>query len=243
MLTLTSVKLGLRDLLDKRRPDLLLAKAGAYYESMLEEQSAAIDALPSALTGGAPLASALDALDDEHDGYGGAIYFTTETYLRLPSANAPTVAAAERIRAAFIPAMAELGASYALQAERALERKPLLVSMKADLELFPLADGGTLLDTAKAFLDAGERIHLTLSDRADVPKAARKQAAQLRSSAVGMLSRLRADLVREIKKDPALPRDLEARLFGYLDTLEDMQRTGKAFSPASPPPEVVVPGG
>lgn len=231
MLTLTSVKLGLRDLLDKRRPDLVLSKAGTYYEPQLEEQLAAIETLPPALTGGAPHAATLDALNDTHDGFGAAIYFTTEVYLRLPDASPQTVAAAERIRAAFIPQMAELGASYAVQAERAIERKPLLVSMKADLERFPLADGGTLLDTAKGFLEAGEQIHLTLSNRADVPKAARKQAAQLRSSAVGVLGRLRDDLVREIKKNPALPRDLEAKVFGYLDTLEQMQPAGKA-----PPP-------
>ncbi|MRG93318.1 hypothetical protein [Polyangium spumosum] len=231
MLTLTSVKLVLRDLLDKRRPDLLLSKAGAYYETDLEEQLAAIEALPPALTG-APLAATLDTLNDTHDGFGAAIYLTTEVYLRLPSAIPSTVEAAQRIRAAFIPQMVELSASYAVQADRAIERKPLLVSMKKDLEHFPLANGGTLLDAAKGFLDAGEQIHYALSDRADVPKAARKQAAQLRSSAVGVLGRLRDDLVREIKKNPALPRDLEAKVFGYLDTLEAMQKDGKT----SPPP-------
>jgi hypothetical protein len=236
MLTLTIVTLGVRDLLDKRRSDLQQSRAGKYYEAALEEQLAAINALPASLTGGTPLASDLDALDESHDGYGGAIYFVTEAYLRLPGAAPETVAAAQRIRAAFIPALADLGATYATEAERALERKPLLISMKPDLQRFPLAGGGTLFDTATAFLDAGERIHHTLSDRADVPKGARKEAAKLRSATVGTLNRLRADVVREVKKDSSLPRDLEARLFGYFDTLEAMKPATKAdaSAPASP---------
>ncbi len=108
--------------------------------------------------------------------------------------------------------------------------------MQADLTRFPIAGGGTLLDTAKAFLDAGERIHRTLSERADVPKGARKEAARLRSSTVGMLGRLRADVIREVKKDSRLPRDLEARIFGYFDTLAAMQPATKAdpSAPAGP---------
>jgi hypothetical protein len=152
----------------------------------------------------------------------------------------------KRIRGAFIPALGELGASYATEAERAQGRKPLLATMKADLKLFPLAGGGTLLDTATAFLGAGVKIHENLSDRADVPKGARKEAAQIRSATVGMLGRLRADVVREVKKDPKLPRDLEAKLFGYFDTLEAMHATpaGKLEDkPAAPaaPAEPAVP--
>jgi hypothetical protein len=157
--------------------------------------------------------------------------------LRLPAADPEIVAAAHRIRAAFIPALAELGASYPVEADRAIERKPLLVSMKADLKRFPLAGGGTLLDTATAFLDAGESIHRALSDRADVPKGARKEAAVLRSTTVGMLGRLRADVAREVKKDSKLPRDREARIFGYFDTLEAMQPAAKAEASAPATPE------
>jgi hypothetical protein len=114
-----------------------------------------------------------------------------------------------------------------------------LISMKADLERFPLAGGGTLLDTATAFLAAGESIHHALSDRADVPKGTRKEAAQLRSITVGTLGRLRADVIREVKKDSKLPRDLEARIFGYLDILEATASAAKAGAnePAAPAPE------
>ncbi len=238
MLTLAHIRLGLADLLDKRLPDLHKSKAGKYYEPMLEEQLASVNALPPALTGGAPLADTLDLLDANHDGHGGVLYFTTEVCFRLPGADPELVAAAHRIRTAFIPALAELGAAYPVEADRAIERKPLLISMKADLKRFPVVGGGTLLDTATAFLDAGEAIHHALSDRADVPKGARKEAAQLRSTTVGMLGRLRADIAREVKKDGKLPRDLEARLFGYFDTLEAMQPSAKAEASEPVAPEV-----
>ena len=94
MLTLTDVNLGIRDLLDKRNADLLLTKAGKYYHPLLEEQRDALDALPTALTGGVPFAAELDLIDARHDGYGATIYFVTEVYLRLPDAPAAIVEAA-----------------------------------------------------------------------------------------------------------------------------------------------------
>lgn len=237
MLTLTDITLGLRDLLAERRADLRKSKAGKYYEPLLQEQLSAIAALPAAVAGGAPFAAEVDALDAEHDGYGTAIYFTTEVYLRLPHVAPAIVDAAARIRAGFIPTLSELGASYATEAERALGRKPLLASLKADLERFPVAGGGTLYDTATSFLDAGARIHELLGGRGDVPKGTRQEAAQIRSATVGMLSRLRADVTRELKKNARLPRDLDARIFGYFDTLAGLhvapaERAG-AGSPAS----------
>ena len=121
MLTLTDVNLGIRDLLDKRNADLLLTKAGKYYHPLLEEQRDALDALPTALTGGVPFAAELDLIDARHDGYGATIYFVTEVYLRLPDAPAAIVEAARRVRLAFIPSLNELGASYPVEAERAIE--------------------------------------------------------------------------------------------------------------------------
>jgi hypothetical protein len=219
MLTLSDLHAGLRDLLGARRADLRKSKAGKYYEPMLQEQLASIEALPPALVGGAPLDAALDALDAEHDGYGGAIYFTTEAYLRLPGAKPEIVDAAARVRAGLIPSLFELGASYATEAERALERKPLLVSLADDLRRFPLAGGGTLLDTATAFLDAGARLHEMLGSRSGVPHGTAREASKIRAATVGMLGRLRVDVTREVQKNKKLPRDLDAKIFGMFDRL------------------------
>jgi hypothetical protein len=219
MMTLSDLDAGLRDLFEARRADLRKAKAGKYYEPMLKEQLAIIQALPAALTRGAPGDASLEALDAEHDGYGAAIYFTTEVYLRLPGASRSLVESATRIREGFIPSLVELGASYATEAERALERRPLLASLRADLERFPMAGGGTLADTATAFLDAGQRLSDMLAARADVPAERAREGAKVRSSTVGMLSRLRADVTAELKKNKKLPRDLDARIFGTFDKL------------------------
>jgi hypothetical protein len=133
------------------------------------------------------------------------------------------VDAAQRIRRAFIPSLAELGASYAVEAERAMERKPLLETHKEDLQRFPMAGRATLYDVAKGYLGAGEQLHQLLSDRSDMPQTTRKEAATLRSATVALLTRFRDDLVRELQRNPALPRDLEQRVFAYFDTLDKMQ--------------------
>jgi hypothetical protein len=233
-LNLSNLKVGLRDLLEKRRGDLLKSKAGSYYEPKLVSILAEIDALPPALTGGTPLSVELQAKDAEHDGYGGALHFATEVYLRLPNGDPKVVEAATRIRMAFIPELRELGAPYATEADRANERTPLLESMKADLELFPMADGTTLHGVATKFVNAGIQLDKLLSSRADVPKASRKLASALRPKAIGVLFKLREDLVEEIQNDAALDRDLEHKVFGYLDTLAAMQGSGSAPAPAPP---------
>lgn len=223
-LALPALKLGLDDLLSKRRADLVSTKTGKYYEDDLKEMQSAINNLPAALTGGTPLAAELDAADGEHDGYGGFLHDTTTTYERLPGADPAILEAGRRIRAAFIPTPTELSASYAVEAHRARERRPLLKTHKADLQQFPIAGrkGATLFDVATGFLDAGEKLDALLSRRADVPAESRKAASTLRPSTVGLLNKVRADLAKEMRRNPALPRDLDQRLFGYFDTLEAM---------------------
>ncbi|MDW8248315.1 MAG: hypothetical protein RMJ98_03290, partial [Myxococcales bacterium] len=217
-LTLPTLRLVLRDLLEKRRADLLLSRAGTFHEPELSEILASMDALPPSLSG-MPLAEELKAADDRHDAYGSILFFLTEAYLRHPDAPDEILAAARRIREAFLPHLGELNASYAQEADRALERKRYLAERKEDLLLFPMAGGKTLLDVATAYLEAGEHLHKLLSDRADIPRGQRQEASTLRPRAIGALSRLRRDLVAEIKKNQALPRDLEDRIFAYLDAL------------------------
>lgn len=84
-----------------------------------------------------------------------------------------------------------------------------------------------------AFLGTGESLHNKLSDRADLRPGSRKDAAALRPATIGILNRFRADLRREIKKDPKLPQDLEHKVFGYFDTLKAMHQ---AQAKAEPPP-------
>lgn len=218
-LTLSDLKLGLTDLFDKRRSALQRSSAGKTYEPMLAKKLDEISALPPAVVGGKAFAAELDETDTEHDGLGKAVWHMTEAYLQHPHVSQETAAAAARIRRAFIPALSELKASYADEATAALERKKILEEHKADLERFPVAEGETLYHWISGFLDAGERLHTTLSDRADVKETSRKGAGALRAATIGLLSRLRAGLADEVEHTPELPRDLDAQVFGYLDEL------------------------
>jgi hypothetical protein len=230
--TLIQTALALRNLLDRRHDDLVRSKAGRYYEARLVELRTGIDDLPPALTGGAALADVLAATDLEHDGHGSVLWFVTEAVLRDPRSTAEDRAAAERIRQGFIPALGELQDTYVLEAHRAAERRPLLGSMKADLERFKAPGGDTLLAVATRFLDAGERLNALLDERGSVPETDRSRATVLRSKAVGVLGRLRADLTEEVASDPTLPRDLVHRVFGHLDALVAMAKPGAAKEPA-----------
>lgn len=243
-LQLSHFKLGLDDLFEKRKADLLASAAGAYYAPRLSEGLTAIHALPPVLTGGTPLAAELDAADNQHDGYGAVLFFTAEALLRLPDGDPAHRAAAQRIREAFIPVLGELTAPYAIEASRARERRPLLQDpqLTQDLKLFALPDGRTLVDVAAAFVKAGEHLDQLLSARADAPKGTRKEAGQLRGRVLGLLSSLRKDLAEEVLKDPKLARDLEHRVFGYFDTLSDMLRqTLAAQAAGNPAPLSAVP--
>jgi hypothetical protein len=238
VLNLSDLKLGLDDLLTKRHGALVQSNVGKSYEAMLAHRRDAIDALPPAL-GGKPLADALSAADTDHDGFGGAIYYLTEAYLRLPAAAPGVLDAVRRVRAALIPELDQLRDSYADEAEAAIRRKAELPDLKADLELIPVAGGGSLHDWAVAFLGAGEKLSALLSQRADVDTNGRKGAQHLRSETVGMLNRLRNAIADETRVGK-LPKDLDAQIFGYLDDLE-AQRAAALRAPKPAKPEAPAP--
>lgn len=220
-LNLADMKLGLDDLLGKRHPALVLSSIGQSYEQMLVEKRVAVDNLPAAFTGGKPLAETLGSTDVEHDGFGGALWHVTEAYLRLPAKDEQIVGAIERIRAALIPDLSGLRDSYADEAEAAIRRKGELPQIEADLKRIPVAMGGTTLhDWATAFLGAGEKLSVLLSDRADVSSSGRTGANKLRGETIGLLNRARAAIADECASSKALPNDLDAQIWGYLDELE-----------------------
>jgi hypothetical protein len=216
-ITLGSLSLGLDDLLTKRLAALQSFGAGAAAVKFLTARRDKIAALPAELTG-APLAAELAAADARHDGFGGALWFFTEAYLRLPGVSPAMVDAAKQIRAAFIPALDALQARYDVEAKAAKEHEPSLATLEAELAMFPVADIGTLYDVAAGFIAAGKEIDGYLSERADT--ADRKAAVVLRGEALSKLNRLREDLADALQDDPSLPADLDAQVFGYFDMLE-----------------------
>jgi len=223
MLNLPDIKLGLDDLVTKRHAALVSSKVGKGYEDILAKRRDRINALPPALTSGKPLAEELANVDSDHDGFGGAIYFITEAYLRLPNLDPKIAAAATRARAALIPKLEGLRDSYADEAAAAIQRKADLAALKADLDLIPVAGGATLYTWAQSFVGAGEKLHTLLSARADADTGGRKDVQKLRSETVGLLNRVRAAIADEAMEG-GLPGDIDNKIFGYFDELESARR-------------------
>jgi hypothetical protein len=224
-LPISSLYLGLEDLLGKRRPALVSFSNGAANEKFLGANRDRIKALPPEILG-RPLKDELSTTDDRHDGVGAAIWFVTEAYDRHPDTTPEMRAAIPRIRAAFIAGLDELKATYEVEAAAAKRRRPALSDLKVELSLFPVANGGTLLDWGSQFVDAGEQLSVLLSQRADAK--ARSLGGRLRSEGVGLLNRLRASLLDEMRHDANLPATLEQDVFGFLDEME--QKAADAYA-------------
>lgn len=222
-LSLAALQVGLADLFANRHNDLKLSKTGQMYESILLERKTALDALPDVNGASKPLADALTEADGRHDGFGGAIWHLTEAYSRWPDAPANVRSAIERVRAAFIPQLDVLQASYVNEAKAAMDHKTDLVKLENDLKSIPIAGGLSLYDWCTGFIGGGETIAKLLSDRANAHSGARREAGKLRASTVSILGRFRAALADEMAVNKALPADLDARIFGYFDELHGMR--------------------
>lgn len=213
---LESLQIGLDDLLSKRLPALQSFANGAANIPLLTMYQNRIADLPKVLLG-RPLVDELETTDELHDNLGGGVFYITEAYLRHGNTSPEIIAAAKQIRAELIPALDSLSATYESEASMARLHRDRLTSLKPLLDLFPVV-GGTLYDWANEFVTAGEKIDQLLSKRADAKD--RAEASALRSDTIGLLNRLRKSLKAEQKANPALPKDLDAQVFGYFDLLE-----------------------
>jgi hypothetical protein len=233
-LTIADLKLALRNLLGERKADLLLSGAGKLYEKQLAARLKDIEALPEALTGGRPLAADLAETDETHDSLGEALFYYGEAILRLPTAPADVKAAAQRIRDTFVPRLGVLRDSYADEAAAAAKNRRALAELKSELEAMPVPvpTGGTLLDWATAFVDCGDKLDKLLDARSLTGTGLLPaQVIQLRTTTIGVLGRFRGALADELAVEAELPRDLDMRVFSYIDQLQAMRlaqaRAGK----------------
>ena len=234
-LSLAALKVALGDLFVERHAALVSSSAGKTYEPILQAKKQQIDALPGALTGGKPLAEAITEADNMHDGFGAALWHVTEAYRRSPNASPHVRAAVQRIRAAFIPELDDLQATYVKEVHAAIEHRKQLEALKADLQLIPLAEGQTLLDWVERYVSAAEQIGALLSQRADADTGARRDAGRIRTATLAVLGRFRGALGDEIAANPALPRDLDAQVFGLFDELAQMRADALANKAAASP--------
>ncbi len=243
-ISLIALFVGLNDLLERRAIPLGSFAFGAASIKLLTNKRNALAKLP-AVSAGRPLVDDLDATDTRYDALGHALHHFTQAYMRHPDTPAPVLEAAKKIRAAFIPTLEDLGASYAAEAKAAMDRKPDLTTLQSELAMFPVIGSGTLYDWADSFLKAGTKLDELLSQRADIEKQNRKDAGRLRVELIGLLNRLRKNLEAELNDDAALPRDLDARVFGYLDLLEKhaAEAAAKGQSETDLPPPDDATGG
>jgi hypothetical protein len=246
-LTINDLKLGLTELLDpngKRFPVLSVTKAWSFYRDELQQKQQELQALPPDVAGATRQStSVLTETDDLHDGFGGALYYQTEAYLRAPDTSRELRIAIQELRDTFITKLSELRSSYSDESTRAKERLPKLEIYKSKLQLFPIAGGKTLYDWAKSYLNNGIKLAELMSARAFTEASftdpVKSKAASLRMEAVGVILNLRVLLQQEMKQNTSLPPNLDALMFGLFDELQ--QKRQAATAPTVPILPVLVP--
>lgn len=242
-ITIGRLELAVQDLLTKRLSALQSYPYGAFVVPELTELQGKIGVLPPAAKE-KPFAGELALLDKTHDGYGSASWFLIEAYLRAPDTTPAQRTILESLRD-YLGGLDETIATYDAEAKAAQARAAKLPGAEADLKSFPVAGGKTLFDWAKGYVDAGIAIGQKLSARADAKD--REAANMLRNETVGVLNEARRQLRRAMKKDAALPKDLEDQIFAWFDDLEKTsaaeaaEAKKKAADPATPPADPVTP--
>lgn len=240
-LTLANLKLALDNLLDVKTALLASTQMGVSFRPLLEAKRNEINALPEALTSKRPLAAELVETDDRHDDSGASIWHMCEAVKRSPLALAEEKAAALRVQQALVPERRVLKAAHADEAAAAKKNREKLSALEPDLKLLVYPGGKTAYDLALSYIDAGEKLDTLLQDRANIKASAElsEKARQVRQSTLKLLSNFRAALQDSVEGDAALPRNLEALVFGYFDELSERREenaAGKKEPTSAPPP-------
>ncbi|MDX9723403.1 MAG: hypothetical protein RBU37_21825 [Myxococcota bacterium] len=221
-LPIPQLLLALRDLLGERLGQFRRSAVCRGYESALRRRLTELEGLPDSIKG-QPIAEEVEAVDRRHDGYGAAIYFVTEAYLRSPSVSAELRQTAGRIRRELVPELAELRASYADEADNAARRRQKLEELGPLARRIPVVNG-TLEDWILAYIEAGEQIGRMLDCAEQVQLDSNcqnsRRALELQAAALRLLRQVRMGLREEVDTDPLLPQQLEELVFGYFDALE-----------------------
>jgi hypothetical protein len=245
-LTLGDLKLALRDLLGDKVGELRLSATGKLYEPRLRAKQQQIEAIPDAAGSQAPLAKELGEADMRHDGFGGATFYLCRAIEAHPTLPASLKQAAAAVQSTFVPQLDVLRAPYPDEASAALDNRPELTKLKAELKSIATPGGGTLLDWVQSFITAGDEIDKLLRERATRLATGENAAATgpLRGATIGLLGRFRDALGDELREDGGkLPADHDARLFAYIDKLnEDRALRGRSAVPgeAAAPPAAPV---
>jgi hypothetical protein len=243
-LTLGDVKLALHDLLGEKLELLRLSATGRQYEPRLRAKQKQIEAIPEPQGSQAPLARELAEADVLHDGFGAAIFYLCRAIEAHPTLPLTLKEAAREVHETFVPELDVLRAPYADEASAALDNRPELAKLKAELKSIATPDGRTLYDWVKAFLAAGDTIGKHLRERANLLAKGENAAASgpLRGATVGLLGRFRDALGDELEdEETTLPAKYPTQLFAYVDKLNADRERALRDRPAqakddAPPP-------
>lgn len=241
-LSLGDLKLGLHDFFADKKKHAVFDKTDTakVYLPLLREQAERIDALPPALVDeGRPLAAQLGEADVLHDAWGLAIWHLNEAYRVAPKLDAALRAITAEVNRRVIARPADVRDAYPTEAARAADRKKAMPALKAGLAKFPVV-GGTLADWVAAYNAAGEAIGTLLAARGAKAAETEGEAPDgsplvIRAETIGLLNRARTTLADEVRRNKKLPRNLDAQLFGYFDTLLASRAAREAQAEAAPP--------
>jgi hypothetical protein len=123
--------------------------------------------------------------------------------------------------------------SYEKRARLAETLRPQVAERADDLGRLQMASGGTVGERVSAWLAESAIIDALLTERADLA-AANKDGADVAKTARSLLRHMRTTLADERLLNPALPKNLDARVFGRLDALaKKAARRTAAAEPAA----------
>jgi len=240
-LTAADIRVALDNLFsDPARFDLF-KKTAAYTVYGADLEAIRAD-LPLKLKGSRAKAKELDEGDIDHDDLGSALWLLAEAIKKHPRISAALKEKAERLQSEFIPNLAALQAKYKKEAQAAKANRPKAIELKAELETIPTPDGRTVYAWVVDFLDSGDKLGSLLDDRskaeADEPGP---ELIRTRTRALAAISRARDLVAEEAQRKTSLPKNAEAILFGYFDTLAAFRSNPKNDHEEAPPPPPITP--
>jgi hypothetical protein len=169
-----------------------------------------------------PLAELLKETDFTHDTSERAIHLISialEPISLLPQNTRDFLV---KVRETFAPSLSDINKSYEDEAALAKRRSSSLEAMKPELEAFKVGPINLYI-LVSSYLDAGKKIDTLLSSRADTitdnESKRTKEVSVHRVQTIGLLNQFRAALIQEVAVDKSLPRDLEAKVFSYMDQI------------------------
>ncbi len=221
--TFGDLRLGFRDLFENKAETASSAIAFQIYRTPLQARQEVLESLHQSVRG-KPLSAELGETDGLFDASGRALFYVRKAVEELLDLDPSVRDKVSEMTDKVVPSLGVLQKSYEDEADHTATSRKVLESEADFLATFPVGPSHTLKSILAAHVEAGEKLGALLSKRADTAAAETasrtKAIIAARSVTIGLLSRFRQAVVDEVAANPALPRDLESKIFAYFDQLE-----------------------